>query len=74
MWTSVHKAMFELDPKVTHKIFRNWICAISDEENSSILNYILENVEYKPDYYDKLLKIVGSEFISDASLLMPMVK
>jgi len=73
MWTSVHKAMFELDPKVTHKIFRNWICAISDEENSSILYYILENVEYKPDYYDKLLKIVGSEFISDASLLMPMV-
>ncbi|XP_027854379.1 gem-associated protein 5 isoform X3 [Aphis gossypii] len=73
MWTSVHKAMFELDPKVTHKIFRNWICAISDEENSSILNYILENVEYKPDYYDKLLKIVGSEFISDASLLMPMI-
>jgi len=74
MWVGVHEAMFELDPKVTQKIVKNWICTTSNNENSSILNYILEHVEYKPEYYDKLLKIVGSEFISDASLLMPMVK
>jgi len=74
MWTGVHEAMYELDPKVTQSIIRNWICATSNEENCSFLNYILEHVEYKPEYYDKLLKIVGSEFISDASLLMPMVK
>jgi len=74
MWTSVHEVMYELDPKVTQSIIRSWICSTPNKENSSILNYILEHVEYKPDYYDKLLKIVGSEFISDASLLMPMVK
>uniref|UniRef100_A0A2H8TR50 Gem-associated protein 5 n=1 Tax=Melanaphis sacchari TaxID=742174 RepID=A0A2H8TR50_9HEMI len=73
MWTSVHEAMFELNPKVTQIIIKNWICAISVNENSSILNYILEHVEYKQDYYDKLLKIVGSEFIFDASLLLPMI-
>jgi len=74
MWTSVHEAMYELNPKVTQNIIRSWICTTQNKENSSILNYILEHIECKPDYYDKLLKIVGSEFISDASLLMPMVK
>ncbi|KAL4096870.1 hypothetical protein QTP88_021745 [Uroleucon formosanum] len=73
MWTGVHEAMYKLDPKVTQNIIKNWICATSNEENCSILNYILEHVDNKPDYYDKLLKIVGSEFISDASLLMPMI-
>lgn len=73
MWISVHEAMFELDPKVTQNITKNWIFEKNNEKNSSIFNYILMHIEYKPNYYDKLLKIVGSEFISDASLLMPMI-
>lgn len=74
MWIGVHETMFELDPKVTQKVIMNWICSTSNEENISILNYILEHVENEPDYYEKILKTVGSEFISDAALLMPMVK
>lgn len=73
MWIGVHQTMFELDPKVTHKMFKNWICNIDNTENLSIVDYILNHVEYKPDYYDKLVKIVESDFISDTTLLMPKV-
>lgn len=74
MWIGVHEAMFKLDPKVTLKMIKNWIYAPKDEKKSSIIDYILQNIEYKPDYYNKLLKTVESEFISDTSLLMPKVK
>lgn len=74
MWIGVHEAMFELDPKVTLKMFKNWIYITENEEKSSFIDYILQRVDYKPDYYNKLLKTVESEFISDTSLLMPKVK
>lgn len=74
MWIGVHELMFSLDPKVTQKIIKNWICTTLNEEMSPlILDCILEHVEYKPDYYDKLEKIVESEFIFDTTLLMPKV-
>lgn len=74
MWIGVHEAMFKLDPKVTLKMIKNWIYASENEEKSSLIDYILQYIEYKPDYYNKLLKTVESEFISDTSLLMPKVK
>jgi hypothetical protein len=74
MWISVHEIMFELETKVTHIIFKNWICSSVNEENFSIFNHILEQVEYKPNYYNQLVTTVESEFISDTALLMPKVK
>lgn len=73
MWIGVHEAMFELDPKVTLKMFKNWIFTPEHEEKCSLVEYILEHVEFKPDYYDKLEKTVESEFISDTTLIMPKV-
>ncbi|VVC40847.1 Hypothetical protein CINCED_3A004867 [Cinara cedri] len=73
MWVDVHEAMFQLDTKVTQNIFKNWIYSTANEGNISILDYIIKNVEYKPDYYDKLVKTVESEFISDTLLLMPKI-
>lgn len=73
MWIGVHEAMFELDPKVTLKMMQQWVYTSENEEKSSIIDYILQHVEYKPDYYNKLLKTVESEFISDTALLMPKV-
>lgn len=73
MWIDVHEVMFQLDTKVTQNIFKNWICSTANEQ-ISILDYIIKNVEYLPEYYDKLVKTVESEFISDTILLMPKVK
>jgi len=74
MWIDVHEAMFKLDIKVTQKVITNWICTIEDEKSSSLLDYILEHIECKPDYYDKLVKLLEPEFISDTTLLLPKVK
>lgn len=74
MWIGVHEAMFKLDPKVTLKMIKNWIYASEIDEKLSFIDYILQYIEHKPDYYNKLLKTVESEFISDTSLLMPKVK
>lgn len=75
MWIGVHEVMFMLDTKVTQNIIKKWICTTPSEEKSPlILDYILEHVEYKPNYYDELVKIVESEFFLDTSLLMPKVK
>lgn len=72
MWIDVHELMFKLHTKVTYKIIINWICNIDNEE--SIFDYILNHIEYKPDYYDKLERILESEFILDTTLLLPKVK
>lgn len=74
MWVDVHKVMFQLDPKVTQNVFKNWICSIVNDGNILILDYIITNVEYKPEYYDQLINAVESDFISDTALLMPKVK
>lgn len=75
MWIGVHEIMFTLDPKVTQKIIKQWICITPSEENSPhILDVILEHIKCEPNYYDELVKIVESEFIFDTSLLMPKVK
>lgn len=73
MWIDIHEAMFELDPKVTLKMFKNWFFALEHEDKCSLVDYILEHVEFKPDYYDQLEKTVESEFISDTTLIMPKV-
>lgn len=73
MWIGVHEVMYELETKVTHVIIKNWICPSVNNENVSIFNHILEHVEYKPDYYNHLVRTVESEFISDSALLMPKV-
>lgn len=73
MWVSVHKAMFELDPDITLKKIKNWICTTDNEDKSTIFDYILKNVDLNYDYYDKLVNIVGFEFTSDNSLLLQKV-
>lgn len=73
MWIGVHEAMFKLDTKVTQSMMKNWICSTENQDKLSIFNYILNHVEYKPNFYDKLMKTVESEFISDTTLLMPKV-
>lgn len=74
MWIGVHEAMYELNPKVTQKIIKNWICARENDENFSVINYILNHVENKPEYYEKLAKTMESEFIADTALLLPKVQ
>lgn len=75
MWIDVHEAMFKLETKVTHNIIKNWICCtITSEESYSLFDYIFNHIEYKSDYYDKLMRILESEFISDTILLLPKVK
>lgn len=74
MWIGVHEALFEVDTKVTLNLFKNWLSSVENEDKPSILDYILKHVEYKSEFYDKLVKVVESEFISDSSLLMPKVK
>ncbi|VVC34354.1 WD40/YVTN repeat-like-containing domain,WD40-repeat-containing domain,Quinoprotein alcohol [Cinara cedri] len=71
MWVSVHQAMFELDPNVTPKIIKNWICTTDSENKFTILDYILEHIDCKPDYYEKLVCLVESEFISDIAHSLP---
>lgn len=73
MWIGVHETMFELDPKVTYSMFKNWICSVQNEDKPSIIDYILQHVEYKPHYYEKLIKTVESELISDTAVILPKV-
>jgi len=74
MWVGVHEEMFKLDPKVTYKMFKDWICGFKIEENFSVIDSILKHVECKPEYYARLIKTVESKFVSDTALLLPKVR
>lgn len=69
MWITVHEAIFNLNHNVTSKVITNWICTTESENKSSILDYIVKNVDYKPNYYDKLVNVVECEYLSNNALL-----